>query len=243
MDAPGDDTVTRDAEGNLAWHHPRTSDRQEVRDRMVATLTERVGRADVPLDDEVVLEAMRAVPRHAFVPRRYQRHAYLNSPVPIGHGQTISQPFIVALMTHLLEIQPGDRILEIGTGSGYQAAVLTEFTPYVFSVEIVKALHEQATGRFLELGYATIRTRQADGYDGWAEHAPFDGIIVTCASGHVPSPLFEQLKPGGRIVIPIGGVHEVQRLLVITKEADGTRSSRNVLPVRFVPMVGKSESK
>jgi protein-L-isoaspartate(D-aspartate) O-methyltransferase len=161
--------------------------------------------------------------------------------LPIGYGQTISQPYIVALMTELLEAQAGDKVLEIGTGSGYQAAVLNELTPRVYTIEIVKPLYERAVKRLDKLGYKTIQTRLADGYDGWKEHAPFDGIIVTCAAGHVPPPLWEQLKEGGRMVIPVGGVYETQRLLVLTKQEGGKRQSRNVLPVRFVPMTGKIE--
>jgi protein-L-isoaspartate(D-aspartate) O-methyltransferase len=183
------------------------------------------------------------VPRHAFLPAARQRSAYDDTALPIGHGQTISQPYIVALMTDLLELEPGQKVLEIGTGSGYQAAVLSELTPYVFTIEIVEPLYKSVVKRFEELGYRTIKTRLADGYDGWTEHAPFDAIIVTCAAGHVPPPLWDQLKPGGRMVIPIGGVYEVQRLIVLTKQPDGSRKSRNVLSVRFVPMTGKSQQR
>jgi protein-L-isoaspartate(D-aspartate) O-methyltransferase len=191
--------------------------------------------------DPATLAAMRAVPRHAFVPEKQVRRAYADSPLAIGYGQTISQPFIVALMTELLQVKPGERILEIGTGSGYQAAVLSELTPFVYTIEIIEPLHREVVERFARLGYKTIEARLGDGYDGWAEHAPFDGIIVTCAAGHVPPPLWEQLKPGGRMVIPIGGVYDTQRLVVLTKDQDGRRRSRNVLPVRFVPMTGKMQ--
>ena len=146
-------------------------------------------------------------------------------------------------MTELLKVKAGDKVLEIGTGSGYQAAVLSELTPHIFSMEIIKPLHEQAERRFTDLGYKTIRTRRADGYHGWKEQAPFDGIIVTCAAGHVPPPLWKQLKPGGRMVVPIGGVYQTQRLLLLTKQPDGSRKSRNVLPVRFVPMTGSKARK
>ncbi|MCK4340776.1 MAG: protein-L-isoaspartate(D-aspartate) O-methyltransferase [Phycisphaerae bacterium] len=213
-------------------------DRQRERDGMVDSQIARGLYREV-VTDRRVLAAMRAVPRHEFVPAERRRSAYADSPLPIGYGQTISQPYIVALMTELLEVAEGDQVLEIGTGSGYQAAVLSELTPYVYSIEVVAPLAEQAAGRFKQLGYKTIQTRQADGYDGWLEHAPFDGIIVTCAAGHVPPPLWEQLKPGGRMVIPVGGVYETQRLLVLTKQPNGKRKSRNVIPVRFVPMTGK----
>ncbi len=230
--------VTRDSDGRLQWPRPRSGDRMRERDRMVDhDIARGPFRADVT--DKRVLAAMRAVPRHEFVPRRRRSNAYADTPLPIGHGQTISQPYIVALMTGLLEIKAGDKVLEIGTGSGYQAAVLNELTPYVYSIEIVKPLYEEVVKRFERLGYKTIQTRLGDGYDGWEKHGPFDGIIVTCASGHIPPPLWQQLKPGGRMVIPVGGVYETQRLLVLTKQQDGGRKSRNVLPVRFVPMTGK----
>jgi len=233
--------VTRDENGRLQWPRPRTDERQRERDRMVNTQIARGGIFRDRVSDKDVLDAMRAVPRHEFVLKRWQRSAYADTPLDIDYAQTISQPFIVALMTELLEVEEGDKVLEIGTGSGYQAAVLNELTPYVYSIEIVEPLHKQAAQRLDQLGYKTIQTRLGDGYDGWKEHAPFDGIIVTCAAGHVPPPLWEQLKPGGRMVIPVGGVYETQRLLVLIKQKDGTRKSRNVLPVRFVPMTGKMQ--
>jgi protein-L-isoaspartate(D-aspartate) O-methyltransferase len=233
--------VTRDEKGRLHWPRPRTDERQRDRDRMVNTQIARGGVFRDRVTDKQVLDAMRAVPRHEFVLKRSQRSAYHDTPLDIGYGQTISQPFIVALMTELLGVKEGDKVLEIGTGSGYQAAVLSELTPYVYSIEIVEPLYKQAADRLDRLGYKTIRTRLGDGYDGWKEHAPFDGIIVTCAAGHVPPPLWEQLKPGGRMVIPVGGVYETQRLLVLIKRKDGSRESRNVLPVRFVPMTGKMQ--
>jgi len=191
--------------------------------------------------DKNVLKAMRVVPRHVFVPQDRRRQAYRDSPLPIGHGQTISQPYIVAMMTELLELDENTRVLEIGTGSGYQAAVLAQLTPHVYTVEIVAPLAERSRRTLAAQGYLSVHTRHADGYLGWPEHAPFDVIIVTCAAGHVPLPLWEQLSPGGRIVIPIGGPYEVQRLVVLTKRSDGTRRSRTVMPVRFVPMTGKAE--
>ena len=242
---PTDDSpfVTRDKHGRLQWPRPRTSARQVDRRRMVASQIARGGFSHDAIKDERVLAAMRAVPRHEFVPDARRRQAYADTPLPIGHAQTISQPYIVALMTELLKVKEGDKVLEIGTGSGYQAAVLNELTPYVYTIEIVEPLHRQVVDRFKRLGQRAIQTRLGDGYDGWKEHAPFDGIIVTCAAGHVPPPLWEQLKPGGRMVIPVGGVYDVQRLLVLTKQPDGTRKSRSVLPVRFVPMTGKMQDK
>ncbi len=191
--------------------------------------------------DKNVLKAMRAVPRHVFVPANRRRFAYRDSPLPIGHGQTISQPYIVAMMTELLELDENTRVLEIGTGSGYQAAVLAQLTPHVYTIEVVEPLAERSRRTLAAQGYGSVRTRHADGYSGWPEHAPFDVIIVTCAAGHLPLPLWGQLKPGGRIVIPIGGPYEVQRLVVVTKQPDGTRRSRTVMNVRFVPMTGEAQ--
>jgi protein-L-isoaspartate(D-aspartate) O-methyltransferase len=191
-----------------------------------------------PVRNQAVLQAMRRVPRHLFVPRLWRRVAYADRPLPIGHGQTISQPYIVALMTQLLEVEPGAKLLEVGTGSGYQAAVLSELTPHVFTVEIIRDLGEEARQRLHTLGYRTVKARTADGYFGWQEEAPFDGIIVTCAAGHVPPPLLAQLREGGRMVIPVGGVFQVQRLMVVTKDEEGKIKTREVLPVRFVPMTG-----
>lgn len=186
--------------------------------------------------DEAVVAAMRAVPRHVFMPANVRHRAYADLPVPIGHGQTISQPYIVALMTEQLELSSESKVLEIGTGSGYQAAVLAHLTPHVYTVEIIKPLAERAARTLTEQGYASVQTRRADGYFGWAEHAPYDAVIVTCAAGHLPPPLWEQLKPGGRIVIPIGGPHEVQRLVLLTKTPEGKRRSRTITAVRFVPL-------
>lgn len=181
------------------------------------------------------LAALERVPRHLFVPEDQQHDAYKNRPLAIGHGQTISQPFIVALMTALLELKPGDRVLEVGTGSGYQAAVLSQLAAEVYSIEVVAPLGRQAARVLREHGYANIRCRIGDGYAGWPEKAPFDAIIVTAAPEHVPPALIEQLKPGGRLVIPVGGMD--QELMVIGKNADGTTLSESVVPVRFVPLV------
>jgi len=234
--------VMHDADGRLRWPHPRTPDRQHERDAMVETQIARGGPYSPAVRNEDVLAALRAVPRHEFVPAERSKYAYHDSPLPIGHGQTISQPYIVGLMTELLALRPGDRVLEIGTGSGYQAAVLAELTPYVCTIEVIEPLYRQAARRLERLGYVTVRTRLGDGYDGWPEFGPFDAIIVTCAAGHVPPPLWEQLRPGGRMVIPIGGAYETQRLVLLTKQPDGTRRSRDVLPVAFVPMTGKIRS-
>jgi protein-L-isoaspartate(D-aspartate) O-methyltransferase len=190
--------------------------------------------------DPRVLAALRSVPRHEFVPRELSHMAYSNRPLPIGLGQTISQPFIVALMTDLLQVKPSDRVLEIGTGSGYQAAVLSLLVREIYSIEIVAELGKSAALSLSRLGYASITTRIGDGYQGWEEHAPYDAIIVTAAPNHVPPALIAQLKPGGRLVIPVGELF--QELMVIVKAADGTTTSRRVVPVRFVPLTrgGKS---
>ncbi len=215
---------------------PALAEYAKERDEMVIRTIERPWDGRTRVKSKVVIDAMRSVPRHAFIPRAQRGQAYADSPLPIGHGQTISQPYIVALMTELLELSPESKVLEIGTGSGYQAAVLAHLTPYVYSVEIIEPLAERAAETLRAQGYTEVKTRRADGYFGWPEHAPYDAIIVTCAAGHLPPPLWEQLKPGGRIVIPIGGQYEVQRLVVVTKTQEGKRNSRTVLPVRFVPM-------
>ncbi|MBC8377870.1 MAG: protein-L-isoaspartate(D-aspartate) O-methyltransferase [Planctomycetes bacterium] len=193
------------------------------------------------LNDNTVLDAMFNVPRHWFVPEKFQRAAYANSPLEIGHEQTISQPYIVAFMTSLLELDPNDVVLEVGTGSGYQAAVLSEFTPHVYSIEILKPLAEAAKARLKQRGYDTIRVKCGDGYKGWAEHAPFDAIIVTCAPEHIPSPLVEQLAPDGKIVIPVGGRYRTQDLLLVTKNSQGRIIKKSMMPVRFVPLTREKE--
>lgn len=185
-----------------------------------------------------VMAAMDRVPRHRFVPEKQVPHAYENRPLPIGHGQTISQPYIVALMTDLIDPQPGQIVLEIGTGSGYQAAVLAELVGRVYSIEIIEPLARQATERLKALDYANIETRAGDGYPGWEEAAPFDAIVVTAAASHVPPPLIRQLKPGGRMVIPVGAHFMAQYLLLVEKKADGAITTRQILPVRFVPLTG-----
>jgi protein-L-isoaspartate(D-aspartate) O-methyltransferase len=188
--------------------------------------------------DPRVLQVIGRIPRHEFVPDSQKTHAYENRPLPIGHGQTISQPYIVALMTDLLKPEARHRVLEIGTGSGYQAAVLAELTDRVYSLEIIEELGQQARERLERLGYRNASLRIADGYYGWPGEAPFDGILVTAAASHIPAPLIEQLKPGGRMVIPIGGRFQVQQLMLIEKTMDGKVTNRQLLPVRFVPLTG-----
>ncbi len=188
--------------------------------------------------DPRVMAVMAATPRHLFVRKQNEGEAYENRPLPIGHGQTISQPYIVALMTDLLMVEPGDRVFEVGTGSGYQAAILAKLAKEVYTVEIVAPLGRQAGELLPKLGYANVQVKVADGYYGWAEHAPYDGIIVTAASSHVPPPLVQQLKPGGRMVIPVGTSFLTQYLMVVEKARDGSITTRQVLPVRFVPLTG-----
>ena len=187
-----------------------------------------------------VMAAMARVPRHEFVPVSQRADAYANRPLPIGLGQTISQPYIVALMTDLMDVKAGDRVLEIGTGSGYQAAVLAELAATVYSIEIVEPLGREAAERLNRLGYRNVVTQVGDGYRGWAEQAPFDSIMVTAAPREVPQPLIDQLKPGGRLVVPVGGQGAGQSLLLIEKQPDGTVTRRNVLAVRFVPLTDKA---
>jgi protein-L-isoaspartate(D-aspartate) O-methyltransferase len=186
-----------------------------------------------------VLRALRQVPRHLFVPPDMEALAYRDQPLPIGEGQTISQPYIVALMTELLDPQPSDRVLEIGTGSGFQAAVLAQLARTVYSIEIVRPLADQAARRLQSLGYRNVQLRRGDGYAGWPEQAPFDRIILTAAPPQVPPALLAQLKPGGRLVAPVGSSPRAQNLSVIDKSARGDISTRTVLPVAFVPMVSR----
>jgi protein-L-isoaspartate(D-aspartate) O-methyltransferase len=186
--------------------------------------------------DAGVLEVMRRVPRHAFVPANLRELAYDDRPLPIGYGQTISEPYIVALMTDLLRLAPRGRVLEIGTGSGYQAAVLAELGHQVYTIEIVPDLAKQAAKRLSQLGYDAVHPREGDGYFGWPEAAPFDAIVVTAATPQIPPPLLEQLKPGGRMVIPIGAAFLVQQLMLIEKLDDGTVRTEALLPVAFVPL-------
>jgi protein-L-isoaspartate(D-aspartate) O-methyltransferase len=211
------------------------------RDRMVAEVeamyADTRGETGLARMSPAVRRAMGKVERHRLVPPGEAARAYRNHPLPIGSGQTISQPYIVALSTDLLSPKPQDVVLEVGTGSGYQAAVLAEIVSKVYSIEIIESLGKTATQRLEELGYGNIEVRIGDGYAGWPEKAPFDGIVVTAAAPRVPQALVEQLKPGGRMVIPVGGTGDVQHLKLLTKRADGGVDEKRVLPVRFVPLV------
>ena len=207
-------------------------------DAIADTTSDTAASTGVTAIDARVMAALGRVPRHEYVPVELSDRAYENRPLPIGHGQTISQPYIVALMTHLLEPAPGHRVLEIGTGSGYQAAVLAELVERVHTIEIVPPLARQAIERLPRLGYENIEVRLGDGYYGWPEAAPFDAIIVTAAATHVPPPLVAQLATGGVLVIPVGERFSVQMLLLVRKRNDREVSVRQVLPVRFVPLTG-----
>ena len=217
-----------------AHKHPAFTERVKERARMVDWQIER--RA---VKDPNVLTAMRVVPRHAFVRLSEQRQAYDDNPLPIGLGQTISQPYIVAFMTEALKLKRDSKVLEIGTGSGYQAAVCAEIAQEVSTIEIVEELAKTAETRVKKLGYPNIFVKAGDGYFGWKEHAPYDAIIGTAAAGRVPKPLIEQLKPGGRMILPHGNPRGFQYLVLITKDKEGKLRSRNVMPVRFVPMTGE----
>ena len=223
---------------------PLPADESEYSSERAALVAEVAswGRRDPPPGksslDRDVLKALNEVGRHEFVPARQRSGAYGNYPLPIGHGQTISQPYIVALMTDLIEPEPDDVVLEVGTGSGYQAAVLAKLTRQVYSIEIIEPLAGRAAELLQRLGYANVETRLGDGYYGWEEHAPFDSIVVTAAASHVPPPLVQQLKPGGKMVIPVGPRFTVQYLLLVEKTDDGEVVTRQITPVRFVPLTG-----
>ncbi len=221
------------------WQPPKPPGASEFAKKRAKMVQNQIARAwdfRTGVKSPRVLDAVRTVPRHRFVPPSLRGRAHADSPLPIGHGQTISQPYMVALMTELLGLTPESKVLEVGTGSGYQAAVLAHLTPHVYTVEIIKPLAKQALKVLREQGYGDIQCRRGDGYFGWKEEAPFDAIIVTCAAGHLPPPLWEQLKPGGQIAIPIGGPREIQRLVLITKTKKGERRSRTITQVRFVPL-------
>jgi protein-L-isoaspartate(D-aspartate) O-methyltransferase len=209
--------------------------RTQERRRMVASQIQ--ARHIVDTD---VIEAMEAVPRHEFVPADMKQHAYADYPLPIGYGQTISQPYIVAYMTEALELEPGSRALEIGTGSGYQAAVLAEICESVYSVEIVGELADRAESTLGRLGYDNVKVKQGDGYFGWEEHAPYDAVIVTCAATFIPPYLVQQLADGGRLIMPVGNPSSFQTLQLVEKQ-DGKTTTRRLLDVRFVPMTGKAQ--
>ena len=219
------------------WTPPQFEEKQQVRDQMVGKI-----RA-YGLEDEKVLAVMSAVPRHEFVPPKLRPKAYADSPLPIGYGQTISQPYIVAEMTRLLKLDKDSSVLEVGTGSAYQAAVLAHFTPHVYSIEIIEPLATAAAARLQRLGYTVVTVRHADGYDGWPEKGPFDGIVVTAAAGEIPPPLIRQLKMGGRMVIPVGAVFGAQSLMLVEKDETGRVRTRSLMPVRFVPLTRQDRSK
>lgn len=211
------------------------------RDNMVATQIDQRGVRDgrIGVKDDRVLEAMRRVPRHEFVRDVDKPRAYSDQPLPIGYDQTISQPYIVAYMTELLKPKKEHKVLEVGTGSGYQAAVLGKLVDHVYTIEIIKKLGQQAKIRLERLGYKNMTVKIGDGYYGWEKHAPFDTIIVTAAADHIPPPLVRQLKPGGIMCIPVGGRFQVQALMLVRKEADGSIVTKQMMPVRFVPLTGK----
>jgi len=215
---------------------------QAERDKMIRLIEQDVVDTSVYLKrsslDTRVLDAMARVPRHEFVPTDLVDRAYLNRPLPIGHGQTISQPYIVAIMTDLLDLKPQHKVLEIGTGSGYQAAVLAALDTRVWSIEIIEPLGQQAKKRLQRLGFDTVEVRIGDGYYGWTEQAPFDAIIVTAAANHIPPPLVKQLAVGGKMIIPVGSRFSTQELILITRVNEDELVTRLVLPVRFVPLTG-----
>jgi protein-L-isoaspartate(D-aspartate) O-methyltransferase len=205
------------------------------RARRLAMVERHIAREGI--EDSATLRAMREVPRHELVPAEFRDEAYEDHPLPIGFGQTISQPYIVAYMTEVVRPRPGMRILEVGTGSGYQAAVLAATGAEVYTIEIFRALADSARARLARLGHAKVTVRYGDGHEGWPEKAPFDAILVTAAAGHIPPALTRQLKPGGRMVIPVGSVYGAQYLILVEKDAKGSLRTRNLLPVAFVPML------
>lgn len=223
-------SVSCDSPADMSTDDPYAAKRNALVDSFTMNPRARV-------KDPRVIEAMRETPRHHFVPEDVRSQAYLDEPLPIGHGQTISQPSLVAYMTEQLDPQPGDRVLEVGTGSGYQAAVLAPLVAAVYTIEIVEPLARRAEATFEELGYNNIFTRFGNGYEGWPDEAPFDAIIVTCAPDDIPEALVDQLREGGRMVIPVGPQNEVQELYLLEKK-EGKIERRGILPVRFVPMTG-----
>jgi protein-L-isoaspartate(D-aspartate) O-methyltransferase len=216
--------------------NPAETEFRLLRERMVKEQIAEAPDFRDPVKDPRVLWAMRTVPRHQFVEKKLQSAAYGDFPLPIGYGQTISQPYVVALMTEMLELKPDQRVLEVGAGSGYQAAILSLLAKEVYTIEIVEALAIQAEERLRRLGYANVRVKVGDGYYGWEEAAPFDRIVVTCAASLVPPPLLKQLKPGGKMCIPVGAAYSVQYLTMIEKSETGAITMRKSIPVRFVPL-------
>jgi protein-L-isoaspartate(D-aspartate) O-methyltransferase len=219
-------------------NHPAFSERVQERERLVRIHIEQQRFAEIGKDPNVV-KSMRTVPRHAFVRKSDLWQAYANHPLPIGLGQTISQPFIVAFMTETLKLDPNSRVLEVGTGSGYQAAVCAEIAREVYTIEILEKLAKSGKERLKKLGYHNVFVKAADGYYGWQEKGPFDAIIVTCAAGFVPPPLVEQLKPGGRMILPRGSPYGSQWLVLVTKDDKGKVRTKRLMGVRFVPMTGR----
>ena len=215
------------------------TERRQMVDEIAALTRETAAETGKPALDPRVIAILGKVPRHRFVPADQQRTAYKNRPLPIGYGQTISQPYIVALMTDLMNVGPGHVALEIGTGSGYQAAILAELAQTVCTIEIIEPLAREAEERLRSLGYARVRTRIGDGYYGWEDCGPFDAIMVTAAVNHIPPPLVRQLKPGGRMVVPVGAPFLTQQLMLVEKNRDGSVITRQILPVRFVPLTGR----
>ncbi|NIM02798.1 protein-L-isoaspartate(D-aspartate) O-methyltransferase [bacterium] len=215
-------------------------DYEDLEKRRKAMVVEQIEQRGIK--DKRVLEIMENVPRHEFVPAEYRAFAYEDSPLPIGEGQTISQPYIVALMTECLNLEGDEKVLEVGTGSGYQAAILSELAEEVYTIEILEPLAERAEELLKNLDYVNVKVKCGDGYLGWEEYAPFDGIMVTCAPDHIPQPLIDQLAEGGRMVIPVGEVRFPQVLKLLEKK-EGKTTVRNVVPVRFVPMTGDEVEK
>ena len=227
---------------SISWVEA-ADDYQALRAQLVAQISQDVIDTSAYIGksalDERVMRVLGTVGRHRFVPPHLQSSAYQNRPLPIGYGQTISQPYIVALMTDLLELEAGDVVLEIGTGSGYQAAILSRLVRQVYSIEIIPELAKSASERLSRLGFDNVEVQNKDGYYGWQEHAPYDAIIVTAAISHIPPPLVRQLKPGGVLIIPVGPVFQVQQLSLVNKDPEGELTTRQILPVRFVPFTGE----
>src|SRR6266567_4346070 len=225
--------LLRGEAGQDRSRRPAPDEDRRLRDERLAMVRTQI--ASRGIRNEPVLASLSRVPRHEFVPTDELRWAYEDGPLPIGHGQTISQPYIVAYMTEMLRVEPNDRVLEVGTGSGYQAAILAELAKEVVSIEIIKPLAQGAAKRLERLGYRNVTVLDGDGYFGWESAATYDAIVVTAAATHVPPPLVAQLKPGGRMAIPVGETW-AQNLLLIEKDKDGKLTTRNLLPVRFVPL-------